>query len=280
MNYIPIFCCGFFGGTAPSLLELAGKAQAENLPGSGYYLALIIFGAIGGGIAIIYKEVVSHKAFLLGVSAPALIVTAGAVADQKTVSIHDLFPISSAYAQDLNLNANPDTVVAEWASNLDNGKIIVVPIEPNNFGGTSVDANALLRYQTPNTSGNAILFNAAEFTSKYGNAAEFTSKYGNAAVEADSKNNWYAVVPNESTSTSLSGSVTALGQTGAIDVWQVETESVAIPATAEPAKFEFKRSPTFWSGFYDALGMETRAKMHIEYPATIENIHQINESIQ
>jgi hypothetical protein len=76
------FLCGVFGGAAPLLIELAGRAKLEQMPSSGYYVAMVVLAFIGGVIAVVYKEEVAHKAFLLGVSAPALIAAAGSAADQ------------------------------------------------------------------------------------------------------------------------------------------------------------------------------------------------------
>jgi hypothetical protein len=70
------FLCGSFGGAAPRLLDLSGRFMAEQPPNKGFYLSMLIVACIGGAIAVVYKERVTHKAFLLGVSAPALIAAA------------------------------------------------------------------------------------------------------------------------------------------------------------------------------------------------------------
>lgn len=82
--YLRAFFFGGVGGAAPSLLDLAGKAQADALPGSGYYLAVAIFAFLGGVVALAYRENVLHKAFFLGVGAPALIVAGGSAVDAQT----------------------------------------------------------------------------------------------------------------------------------------------------------------------------------------------------
>lgn len=61
-------------------------ARGGSFPGVGYYVALVIFGVIGGVVALAYKEEFSHKAFFLGVGAPALIVAAGSAADAQATS--------------------------------------------------------------------------------------------------------------------------------------------------------------------------------------------------
>lgn len=254
------FLCGFFGGTTTTLLELAGKAQVNDLPSSGFYLAMAIFGLIGGATAIIYKEMISHKAFLMGVGAPALIATAGSIADNKVSNLGDLLPVSSAYAQDFVVPAESAAEALKWDQALEKGKLVVVPIEPIKFGGASIETNAQLNYQTPNISGSVPLFSAADFNKTYG---------------VDLKNlekpySWYAILPDDSTSTSLSGNLTTYGQSGSIDIWQVETENVTIPDTEGFVKFDFEKKPNFWSGFYDAFGMDNLARKNIEYPASIE----------
>ncbi len=86
-KYAGALMFGAFGGAAPSLLELAGMVRGGSFPGVGYYVALLIFAVMGGVVALAYKEEFSHKAFFLGVGAPALIVAAGSAADVQATTV-------------------------------------------------------------------------------------------------------------------------------------------------------------------------------------------------
>ena len=86
---IAAFAFGAVGGAAPSLLDLAARAQVDQMPAGGYYVALAIFAFLGGTIALAYKELVTHKAFLLGIGTPALIVAGGTVVNAGVAPIAD-----------------------------------------------------------------------------------------------------------------------------------------------------------------------------------------------
>jgi hypothetical protein len=230
------------------------------MPGGGYYIALAIFGIIGGGIALVYKEVVTHKAFLLGVGAPALIVAGGNVADQR-VSLTGIFSIvPSAIAQEVETSNKPSPSDGAWTQHLTDGKLVVVPIEPRKFGGKYVESDVHLMFRSTTESGTAQLYDAAELKAQY-------------QIETEIPNNpnfKYAIIPNNTTSTLLSGKVVTFDQKGARDIWEVETNEVQIPPNEESLKLNFEKKQTFWGGFYDAFGMDSFAKKQTQYPAVIE----------
>ena len=66
------------GGTASNLVDLAQIWTGRNpwIPGYIYYVGMLIFFGLGATIALIFGETNYRKAFLLGVSLPALIAAA------------------------------------------------------------------------------------------------------------------------------------------------------------------------------------------------------------
>jgi hypothetical protein len=103
---------GFAGGLAPFAINLAqtlvGNSQLTVKPGISYVIGMLIFGIIGAVVASLFREVDLKKAFLLGISAPAMISLAAKsdLLNSKSAAVgltaeHQVavFLIPSAYAQ-------------------------------------------------------------------------------------------------------------------------------------------------------------------------------------
>ena len=70
-----IFLTGGFGGMAPSLFDLTEKLREipPDIPGWAYIGSLLILMAIGGTVALVFKETNYLKALLLGLTLPAFV---------------------------------------------------------------------------------------------------------------------------------------------------------------------------------------------------------------
>ena len=74
--WLLIFLAAALGGMAPTLVKQARIiADGGPLPSPSILVALIIYLALGGCIALIFKETDLKKAFFLGIGVPALIVS-------------------------------------------------------------------------------------------------------------------------------------------------------------------------------------------------------------
>lgn len=75
---VPIALAAGVGGAAPTLIALAQglTRQPADVPTWAYYVGVLIYFLLGSAIAVIFAETDARKAFFLGVSLPALIVTA------------------------------------------------------------------------------------------------------------------------------------------------------------------------------------------------------------
>lgn len=127
MGRLGIVLAGGFGGSAPSLIELAKILQNGGLRQAladepNYWIpvaltcaGLGVFFLIGACVALIYNETVLSKAMLLGIGAPALIMATAATQGQEprkvdltATPVIDWF-LGPAFAQD-TANA-PNSIV-------------------------------------------------------------------------------------------------------------------------------------------------------------------------
>ena len=227
------FVCGAFGGVAPTLLKLAGKAQDGQLPGGGYYLAMAIFALIGGGIALIYKEQLTHKAFLLGVGAPALIVAGNTVADS---------------------GANRPAVHVQFFS---------VALAAQNQAATQVDTRMVMiqpdsKVFQPNTMTGRLMVRIGEQTQ------------GIEIPPSTSDNPVMVQIPKGATAAAFEGSA-ALRDSKTGERVPIRTAVVPFAPGSDSLLFEFSRAgkPTFWAGWLDGIGLEQRAQDAVLTPATV-----------
>ena len=235
MTWLRIGVSGAFGGAAPSLLELAGLARREELPGLGYAVAVAIFALLGAGVALIHKEDLPHKAFFLGVAAPALIVAASAVTDRPPSwpdgGIES--PVASNALLDafrLSVIAYADPPQAE----------IAVGEQPPIADAVLASFQVRLSLDEPAAREVRALYFVA-----HGVAVEAPS-----FVEARTDTGSKRVVWNLPTD---ADAVFVVGES-------FKSPLVSLPHAAKPVDLHVERKATFWSGLYAAFGQENRAK--------------------
>ena len=97
-GHVLIALAAGIGGIAPNLVNLAQgfTGDAPYLPGFIYYVGVAIFFGLGASVALIFAETDHRKAFILGISLPALI---AAVQTQQPLKIRstDLKPQSGFF---------------------------------------------------------------------------------------------------------------------------------------------------------------------------------------
>jgi serine/threonine-protein kinase len=238
-----LFLCGAFGGLAPTLLELAGLARRQDFPGSGFYIAMCIFALIGGGVALVYREKAPHKAFMLGVAAPALIVAAGTVIDSQPQQVNamallDLRLSSTAYAQEADLP-----------------------------GSSSVSGKEI---PTAGSSGRELKVICNGF-SPQGCTVEFRSTTGRSE-----KTILTTVVKDDEGLISVPVGADSVRVGDAYS----ESEPVELPR-AGSATITAEREDTFLSGFYSAFGMNNRAESAKTTQVSLDvNAKSLNRSLR
>ncbi len=253
------FFCGAVGGIAPSLIKLAAKAQAEDWPSGGYYLGMIIFSFLGGFVAWVYKERITHKAFLLGVGAPALIVAGGNVADATSAAdvrtswnlMEVLAP--QAYAQGQE-SLRPKIVFEKGG----NWRLVYVPMEQKGLKGKSLGSDAKLKARTPRGTVEIPLVALDDLPEDLRKELEIHGR------------GKYAAIPDDTTVVSLDGMIRS--ETGTRGIRDFQTDDVKIPPETTVLRFTFSEKKPFWSGFFDVLGMDTLADRQTQYPATVAPI--------
>lgn len=102
---IEIILIAGFGGAAPSLVNMAKDLSEDISPSFLFVTAIILYFGLGCAVARIFQETDRKKSFFLGVSLPALIVTAAArepvMPNDQIGWLFAPFEIT-AYAQDVD----------------------------------------------------------------------------------------------------------------------------------------------------------------------------------
>lgn len=234
--------CGAFGGMAPSLLEFAGLAKFERWPGVGFYVMMVIFAVLGGAVAVIYKEEKTHKAFLLGVSTPALIVAVGGVADDHAAAALEAqnntawLPalVSVAHAQPAPPHEAPDTSGT------------AVPDGQPQADAAATTTARILKVELPReeTAFSVAFFDKAK------------AKQAPLQKHSASGRTFDVEIPNGAAFVMVTSP-------------SFHTGRIRLPADQKEIKLVVQKNATFWSGVLHALGMENRAKRAHEIEATI-----------
>lgn len=242
---VSAIACGGVGGMAPSLLDLAGMARAGEMPANGYFLAMAIFAFLGGFVAAIYKEHLTHKAFFLGIGAPALIVAGGSVTDQIAV-------IPSVHAQ-----------AVESAQELGSTRLMLVPMQVK---GVRADLGAAkLKVITPTGVMTVPLRDAGQSTP-------------GAPPGLDANKVKLAQIPDDATAVFLDGVYVLRGDSKDGPAQRVQTTPSAVPVDGEVLQVTFGEHMPFWSGFYSAIGMNRASRGLYSYPTTVERVAAVVEA--
>jgi len=249
------FLCGAVGGAAPSLLELASKARAEQLPSGGYFIAMAIFAFLGGFLALVYREKITHKAFLLGVSAPALIVAGGKAVDGGSAWRLDPGLTKVAYAQENTLSSSPKALPA--AESIAADRLIVVTLDKAGFAEKPAETHFQAMVQTPRGLLKLVLNPITDA----------------AASPNESSDRWpigSLRIPIETESVVLEGFSVTRRADGSRETEAIRSNQAVLPSGREALTIVLHRRTPFWSGFFEALGMQNQARRQIEFPLTFE----------
>ncbi len=232
---------------APSLLQLAGMAFASDLPTLSYGVGIVIMALLGGLVSLVYKEKITHKAFALGVSWPALLYSAGGA------------------AVDLNLSA--DTLVYAQATASNNPSltsethVMRLVFVPRQQIGEELNLNdASLEVETPQGVQSVPLVDPMTIQEKLPDGI-------------DPSSGRIAHIPKSVQSVYLDGvSVTRSKISRGYARITIQTTSVPVPEGNETLELTFEEIKPFWSGFYEAVGMNKLSRQLYQYHATVEAI--------
>ena len=111
---IPLDCVAMagIGGITPILLKLATSALANpgfDLPGTGYYIGLSLFFFISAVLAYAFAETNIRQAFILGLTAPAVITNIAAGLDENRASSEGSQSMASVRMSLLKVMTVPST---------------------------------------------------------------------------------------------------------------------------------------------------------------------------
>ena len=231
---------------SPPLLQLAGKAFANDWPTWSYCFGIAIFAFVGGFVSLVYKEELTHKAFLLGVGAPALIFSAGGASENL-----NLGAVTSVYAQETAPNTPPSTSEAHAM------RLVFVPLQQH---GEQLDLDAAkLKVTTPHGIQSVPLVDPQTIQEKLPEGI-------------DPSSGRIAQIPKSGQSVYLDGVSVTRSKISRGYARSIQTAPVSVPEGNEILKLTFEEKKPFWSGFYEAVGMNERARRLYEYPATVETI--------
>lgn len=91
---------GGFGGTAPNIFRVGSQlTSGAPLPEISYVIGVLVFFAMGAGVALSFQEVDAKKAFFLGLSLPAMFQSGVADVSTATQTAFRLTP--TVYAAEL-----------------------------------------------------------------------------------------------------------------------------------------------------------------------------------
>jgi hypothetical protein len=249
------FFCGAVGGAAPSLLDLATRARIEQLPSGGYYIAMAIFAFLGGFLALVYKETITHKAFFLGIGAPALIVAGGKAVDSGTAWRLDPGLTKTAYAQENTSLAPPTAGMIEDV--LAKGhRLVFVSVDRSILESDRIDAQLSLE------------------TTGQGGKREVVVSSGHQRPNSSSgpDDPWTvgtATLPGDTVAIALKGQITLSGQ-GPERTLTIRTEPENLPPDGSTLLVVLQRRVSFWAGFFDGIGMKNLARRQTDYRISIE----------
>ena len=211
------------------------------MPSSGYYLALLIFAVIGGTVGAAYRERVEHKAFFLGIGAPALIVAAGTAADARSAGL-SLVPVVHAATQ-----VPTQARDSRW--------ITIAPEYPA-YSPASAEGDIAVRVD-----GNWQTYSVGTQRGGLWGASvppEASEAYFDGSVRTR-----------------------GVDPTAPYRRIEIRTESVALPAGNSSLRLEFgEAEPTIWVGLLEGFGFRRTARTFVRYGAQISPIPSAVVTVQ
>lgn len=223
-------------------------AFSDRTPRPSFYLGMLIFALIGGGLALVYHEAVHHKAFFLGVGAPALIYAGIGVAD-SSLSERGTVPPLPQQAE----KATPDG----------NELIPFLRLFAN---------RAYADDRTPPTPGEASGPKTDTSTENPFNAEREWGKLLTVKLNGKIPENTRLMLAGAGKTESLGlpangGTITLVVPKMTELVWLATdsgaTHSVQVPAGNAPYRLEARASEPGWTGFYQAVGLQKLAEAKV-----------------